>query len=264
MKLPILLAALTMNAGPLSAMAAEPAKPVIVLVHGAWETAGIWPAVTAGLKHDGYRVRIVTLPGRPGNLLPMGQVTMAAYAKTIGAVLAKEPKPVVLVGHSFAGFPISVTAEAHPKRIKTLVYLAAYLPKDGDSLLALATTDSGSQVGPALVIDKEKGIASIKPEARPELFANGAPAGVGEAVAKAIVDEPLGPLVTPVHLTAANFGSVDKVYIHTAHDHVVSPPFQAKMIAATPVRLQLSVDTGHTPFVTNPPALIAAIEQAAK
>lgn len=78
------------------------------------------------------------------------------------------------------------------------------------------------------------------------------------------MDEPLAPLATPVHVTAAHFGRVDKVYIHTAFDHVISPSFQARMVAATPVREEFTVETGHTPFLTEPDKLAGYIEAAAK
>ena len=247
-----------------SALAATPrdaAKPPVILVHGAWETSSIWDGVAAKLKQDGYRVQVVDLPGRPGNPAAPGQVSMESYRKAIATATAKDKGPVVLVGHSFAGFPISVVAEAEPARVKMLVYLAAYLPQDGQSLLGLATADKDSKAGPAVQIDKDRGLATIAPEARASLFANDAPPQVGAAVAAAIVPEPLAPLATPVHL-GARFARVAKVYIHTARDQVVSPALQTSMVAATPVRLEQTLDTGHAPFVTNPDAVGAAIETA--
>jgi pimeloyl-ACP methyl ester carboxylesterase len=260
----ILLSALAPLFAATSTLAApthQPNKASIVLVHGAWETSSIWDGVAARLKRDGYRVQIVTLPGRPGNPAAPNQVSMESYRKTIAAVIAGDREPVVLVGHSFAGFPISVVAESTPEKIKTLVYLAAYLPQDGQSLLGVATNDKGSKAGPAVQIDKENGLVTIAPDARAGLFANDAPPQVGAAIAQAIVPEPLAPLATPVHLTA-NFTHVDKVYIHTARDQVVSPGQQALMVAATPVRLEQTLDTGHTPFVTSPNGVANAIETA--
>lgn len=239
-------------------------KPPVVLVHGAWETGAIWAQVETGLKKDGYQVAVVNLPGRPGNIVPANEVTLQSYQLAVETAVNAQRRPVVLVGHSFGGFVISAEGEAQPSKIKTLVYVAAYLPTDGQSLLGLATTDAGSKAGPALEIDKNKGIAGIRYDARAGLFANDAPAEVGEIVAKGIVDEPLGPLATPIHLSRERFGGIDKVYVHTQQDHVVSPGFQTQMVATTPVRLELSVNTGHTPFITDPKGLIAAIEQAAK
>lgn len=262
MKNKTLLLAMTPLFALASAASGAPAashKAPIVLVHGAWETSEIWGGVTAKLKRDGYEVRIVTLPGRPGNPASPSSVSMDGYSKAIADVVGQKGAPVVLVGHSFAGFPISVAAEADPARIRTLVYLAAYLPRDGQSLLSVATADQDSKAGPALQIDKATGMAMIAPEARAGLFANDAPAEVGAMVAKGIVAEPLGPLATPVRLTV-RFAGVDKAYIHTARDQVVSPGLQAAMVAATPVRLEQSLNTGHTPFITNPDGVAAAIE----
>ncbi|BCA58133.1 alpha/beta fold hydrolase [Sphingomonas sp. HMP6] len=131
----------------LTITAAAPAfaqtKPTVVLVHGAWETAGIWGQVEAGLEKDGFRVRTVNLPGRPGNPVAPEKVSLALYQKAVSAMVDQEKGKVVLVGHSFAGFPISAEAEAEPARIKTLVYVAAYLPKDGQSLLGLPIGSEG-------------------------------------------------------------------------------------------------------------------------
>ena len=74
-----------------------------------------------------------------------------------------------------------------------------------------------------------------------------------------ILDEPLALLVTPVHVTAARFGQVDKVYVHTSIDQVISPAFQAKMVAATPVCSVITLRTGHLPFLTDPEGLAKVI-----
>jgi pimeloyl-ACP methyl ester carboxylesterase len=255
--------ALLLAAAPLTAAAAH-TKPTIVLVHGAFETSDVWGYVSGKLKHDGYKVISVDLPGRPGNPLPMGQVTLAGYQQAVSDAIAHERRPVVLVGHSFAGIVISAEAEAEPAKIKTLVYVAAYIPQNGESLLTLATSDKDSKLGPLLKIEKDKGVASVDPVAGAAVFANDAPAPVQDAVAKAIVDEPLAPLATPVALTESRFGRVDKVAIHTLLDEVVSPALQARMAQSTPLRLQLTINTGHTPFITQPDALAAEIETAAR
>src|SRR5580704_11983726 len=76
-------------------------KPPIVLVHGAWETASVWDSVEAKLKHDGYQVTVVTLPGRPGSPADPGTLSLDTYRDTVLHSLLGESRPVVLVGHSF-------------------------------------------------------------------------------------------------------------------------------------------------------------------
>jgi len=243
-------------------MAAE--KPAIALVHGAFEDVHIWDGVSVKLQADGYRVISVDLPGRPSAPMATNLVTLDVYRDAVLKAIAGERQPVVLVGHSFGGMTLSAVAEAAPASIKTLVYLAAYLPRDGESMMSLAQQDRDSKAGPALRIDKDKGIIAIDYAARADLFANGAPDGLRKVLPDLILDEPLAPIATPVALTAARYGKVDKVYIHTAQDQVVSPYLQRKMIAATPVRLEFTLNTGHTPFLTDVPGLVGAIEQAAQ
>jgi len=137
------------------------------------------------------------------------------------------------------------------------------LPQDGDSLVSMAQRDPDAKIGPNLNIDKEKGVAVVDYAARAELFANDGPAPLKAKLPDLILDEPLMPLVTAVHVTEANFGQVDKIYVHTALDQVISPAFQAEMVAATPVRSTVTLQTGHLPFLTDADGMAKAIASAA-
>lgn len=260
----IFIAALAVSSLSFSASAMAAEKPPIVLVHGAFENDQVWGQVTKKLETDGYKVVTVNLPGRPGNPMAPDKVSLDLYRDTVVKTLGTTKGRAVVVGHSFGGIVISAAAEAAPRKIKTLVYLAAYLPHDGDSLVSMAQQDRDAKIGPHLQIEKDKGIASIEYSARADLFANGGPDGLRKAIPDLILDEPLAPLATPVKLTAANFGTVDKGYIHTAFDQVISPAYQAQMVAGTPVRVEYTLQTGHTPFLTDPDGLAKAIEEAAK
>jgi pimeloyl-ACP methyl ester carboxylesterase len=262
MKLRLSALATSVLAFSVSATAAE--KPAIVLVHGAFENAQVWGHVTAKLQADGYKVVAVDLPGRPGAPMAPDKVSLDLYRDTVVTAMEKFYRPVILVGHSFGGIVIADAAEKDPAKVKTLVFVAAYLPQDGDSLVSMANKDADAKIGPHLQIQKDKGIASIDYSARADLFANGAPDALRKAIPDLILDEPLAPLATPVHVTAARFGRVDKVYVHTAIDQVISPSFQAQMVAHTPVRSEYTLQTGHTPFLTDPDGLASAIEAAAK
>ena len=268
MKLSVPLSALSALLFASSAMAADSpvqnSKPTIALVHGAFEDAQVWQAVSKRLRADGYPVLAVELPGRPGAPMSPADVSLDLYRDTILKALSATSTPAVLVGHSFGGITISAVAEAAPEKVRTLVYVAAYLPRDGDSLVSMAQHDPDAKIGPHLQIKKEQGIAVVDYAARADLFANDGPAQLRAALPDLILDEPLAPLATPVHLTEARFGHVDKVYVHTSKDQVISPAYQATMVAATPVRSEVTLATGHTPFLTDPDDLAAAIEKAAR
>jgi pimeloyl-ACP methyl ester carboxylesterase len=114
-------------------MAAE--KPAIALVHGAFEDAHVWDGVSAKLQAGGYRVINVDLPGRPSAPLAANLVSGDVYRDTVLKAIDGETQPVVLVGHSFGGIAVSAVAEAAPAKVRTAVYLAAYLPQDGKPAL---------------------------------------------------------------------------------------------------------------------------------
>lgn len=239
-------------------------KPTFVLVHGAWEDASIWNAVVSELEQHGRRAVAIDLPGRNGDPTPKAQITLDALRDRALEAVQAEAAPVVLVGHSFGGITISAVAEAAPDKIKRLVYVAAYLPTNGQSLQDLAFSDPDSKAGPNFVVDEPNLVARIKPEARTDLFLNDGSEELRAGFAETMVDEPLQPLGTPVVVTPERFGQVAKAYVRTAYDQVVSPALQARMIAATPVDDDVAIDSGHAPFITRPKELAAALLKVAK
>lgn len=249
------------SSNPTSMMAEE---PPVVLVHGAFADGPVWGHVAARLEAAGRQVVTINLPGRPGNQMAPGTVTLDLYRDAVLAALGELDQPAVLVGHSFAGIVIAAAAEQAPEKIKTLVFVAAYLPQDGDSLVSMATRDHDAKIGGHLKIKQDKGIAVVEYSARGELFANDGPAALKQKLPDLIHDEPLAPLGTPVHVTGSRFGQVDKIYIHTSLDQVISPAFQLRMVADTPVRRAVTLATGHLPFLTDPDGLAQAIAKTAE
>jgi pimeloyl-ACP methyl ester carboxylesterase len=250
------------NASSAAIMAAE--KPPVVLVHGAFANGQVWGHVAARLQAAGHEVVTVDLPGRPGAPMAPDKVSLDLHRDTVLDALAGLQRPAVVVGHSFAGIVTAAAAEQAPEKIKTLVFVAAYLPGNGDSLVSLAQQDPDAKIGPQLRINHEKAIAVVEYGARAELFANDGPAPLKAKLPDLILDEPLAPLATPVQVTDGRFGRIDKVYVHTSLDQVISPAFQARMVAATPVRDTVTLNTGHLPFLTDPDGLAKAITDAAE
>jgi len=223
----------------------------IVLVHGAWSDASSWDAVAPLLKAQGEEVINVNLVGHGKDTTSFAGITFQTYVDQVKAAIGTRTN-VVLVGHSFAGLVISQVAEEVPAQVKELIYLAAALPHDGDSLLGLAKGDPASHIGKYLTIDKEHGAAIIAKEGVADIFAADAPQQVQEYIAANLKPEPLAPLATPVHLTEKNFGSVKKVYIHTVNDHAISYPAQQYMVKASKVAKVYTLQSSHTPFISMP------------
>lgn len=111
-------------------------KPTIVLVHGAWADSGSWNRVVKRLQQNGYRLRVPPNPLR-------GLASDSAYiADFIRAITG----PIVLVGHSYGGSVIT-DAAVGDKEVKALVYVDAFIPKEGQTLAELASIAPGSCLG---------------------------------------------------------------------------------------------------------------------
>jgi len=231
----------------------------IVLVHGAWSDATAWQAVIPALKAQGHEVIAVNLPGHGSDATSFANIGLQTYVDAVKNAIG-DRKNVILVGHSMAGLVISQVAEEIPGQIKTLVYLAAYLPQNGESLLSLAKQDADSHVGKYLQIDQTTGSANVAKDGVIDVFAADAPAQVGDYLTNNIKPEPLAPLATPVTLTDGKFGSVKKVYIHTTNDHAVSFTLQKTMVKNNGhVSEEYSLPSSHTPFISMPDKLAAIL-----
>ena len=116
----------------------------IVLVHGAFAGAWAWEPVVGPLEALGHTVEAPDLPGAGADETPVGEVTLAAYAERVGGVLAARPEPAVLVGVSMGGVVITQVAGNAPERVRSLVFVCAFMPGDGQSLLDLTRYPEGA------------------------------------------------------------------------------------------------------------------------
>jgi pimeloyl-ACP methyl ester carboxylesterase len=234
-----------------------------VLVHGAWQGAWAWTDEAAALRARGATVSVVELPGHGEDMTPIPDDTLEAFVAKTAAAIDASPGNVILVGHSLAGAVITSAVEARAARIDRVVYLAAYVTKDGEKVLDIANSDSASHIREAIVVDMQHGIASIPKDKLGDIFcADCSPAALSSLVAH-YRDEPLPAFVTPVHSTAENWGSANKFYIFTKEDHAVSYDLQQRMTADVSWTGTAMLDTSHSPFLSATDALADALTDVA-
>ena len=236
------------------------AQKSYILVHGAWMGAWCWSDVAAGLRAHGASVATVELPAHGSDQTPLPEATLDAYVATVRSAIDVAPKPVVLVGHSMGGMVVTGAAELDGAMLAKVVYLGAYLPKDGQSLFDLASTDSDSHLGPALEIDQEQGLAKLPMDKLADIFIGDGTAPEIASVVSHYRDEPLAPFVTPIHTTDAGWGAVSKGYIFTKNDNAISFALQQTMTAGVTISTTATLETSHAPFLSNPDAVVSALE----
>jgi pimeloyl-ACP methyl ester carboxylesterase len=231
-----------------------------VIVHGAFQTADSWSAVADALRAKGHTAVAVNLPGRNAEGDAAKAVTLAQYAQTVEEIVEQQSEPVILVGHSFGGMTISLAAEAMPEKIRKLIYVAAYVPASGDSMQTLAASDRDNGFTAAsFVLSPDYAFATILPDDQRRLFINDGAPDLQGRVTSAMVREPLGPIATPVEVTAGKFGAVEKAYIRTALDATISPALQNMMIKRAGITETKMIKTGHSPQASGPEELADAL-----
>lgn len=220
----------------------------IVIVHGAWSSANDWDHVAGYLTSADNNVITVNLPGHGSDDTPVSAISLQLYVYEVLKAIGDETD-VTLVCHSFGGIVVSEVAELIASQIKKIIYVAAFVPQNGESLLSIAQTDSESLVGKNLIVDELAGVASIAKEAVAEIFMADAPKPVAEYVTHHLKPEPLAPLATPVNLTNANSRQIAKVYIHSENDRTIGYPLQQKMVKEAGIARTYSLPSSHTPFI---------------
>ncbi|NCJ05142.1 alpha/beta fold hydrolase [Synechococcales cyanobacterium C] len=226
-----------------------------VLIHGAGSGAWVWHKVVPLLKQQGHLVITPDLPGHGQNLCSLAEVTLSAYVDCVGQALKEQSEPVILVGHSMGGGIITQVAEYYPDRIQTLVYLAGYLLRSGETMLEITQADAESILLANAIFTEDQLAATFRPEALKEI-------GYGDCsdedmalVRSRLIPQAVAPLVTPVSTTTGNFGRVPRVYIECLRDRTIGPTAQKRMYTALLCEQVISMDTSHNPYLSCPQAL---------
>lgn len=190
-----------------------------VLVHGSWADASFWAGVAAELSKKGHTVFVPEFPGHGAD--PNKNVTHGMISKSVADfIISHKLHNVVLVGHSFGGSVIQKVAELVPDRLKRLVFLNAFVLKDGEML---------ADELPPQVVEKFKQLnASSKNNTITlpfdffrEAFTNLASLSQAQQIYKKAFPEPAGPLFEKLDLKKFYSLPIPKSYVHLMEDNVI-------------------------------------------
>lgn len=233
----------------------------VLLVHGACHGAWCWEEVLPELAARGIRAAALDLPGLGRDPTPPQAVTMAATADRILAAARDLGGPVMLVGHSAGGFAISAAALAAPRMVEKLLFLCAYLPKDGMSLSEMRKVWHQQPLVPAIRRASDGHSFSFADERLAELFYHDCPPGTLDHARLRLRPQPMATQNTPLRLTPA-FAALDKHYVVCADDRAIPPDYQRVMAQGLPPGRVSELPCAHSPFFAMPAALAARIAAA--
>ena len=114
-------------------------KPTIVIVPGAWGGSWAFRKVEALLRDKGFNVYRPQLTGLGERVhLSKPDVGLTTHIDdVVNTILYEDLHDIILMGHSYGGMVITGVADRVPARIKRLVYLDAFVPNDGESVMSL-------------------------------------------------------------------------------------------------------------------------------
>lgn len=229
-------------------------QPTVVLVHGAFADSNSWNAVIPKLQQRGLRVVSAANHLR----------TLEGDAASVRTVLRATPGNVVLVGHSYGGAVISgaATGEAN---VKALVYVAAFVPDQGETALALSGKFPGGTLGSALAqpvptpegskdlyIQSDKFHAQFAADVKPSVAA--LMAATQRPIAEAALTQGAGEPAWKTVPSWAIYGTADK-NIPAAAMSFMAKRAQARKIVEVP-------GASHVVMVSHPNKVVDLIVEA--
>lgn len=225
-----------------------------ILIHGAWHAGWCWEKVTALLLQQGHQVIVPDLPGHGENQKTHSAVKFQDYIDCIKECVDRCVQPPVLVGHSFSGMLLTQYAANYPGTFKKMIYVSAYVPLSGESMLSISEQFSVTLLGPELIIDKVKKNIQLKPGNLSKILYNrSSPEAQAGAISR-LESEPLVPLATPVELGGFNYSDIESQYIFCEQDQAIilaDQQWMAKRIRGK----HFSLSADHSPFISFPEKL---------
>ena len=220
----------------------------IVLVHGGFVDGSGWESVYQILKEDGYNVSIVQNP----------TISLEDDVAVTRRILAAQDGPAILVGHSYGGAVI--TEAGNDPKVVGLVYITAFAPDKGESVATLIKDPPpGAPVPPILppqdgylFLDRVKFRASFAADVDAEKAAFMADSQVPWGV-----EALSGKISEPAWRTKPSW------YLIVTDDKMI-PPDAQRFMSRRAGSTVAEVKGSHAIYVSQPKAVAALVEQAAK
>jgi pimeloyl-ACP methyl ester carboxylesterase len=234
-----------LSAAVAPARAAEPVKNV-VLVHGAFADGSGWRRVADILGKDGYTVSVVQEP----------LTSLADDVAATKRVLDLQQGPTILVGHSYGG--VVITEAGSATNVVGLVYIAAFIPDNGESALGLLSTAPAANNDIRATKDD---FLYLDSAAFPADFA--ADVAKPEANFMAHSQMMLAKAAGGAPVTVAAWHQKKSWALIATRDHNINPDLERRM-AKHAGSETIEVPGSHAVYISKPDEVARLIERAAK
>jgi pimeloyl-ACP methyl ester carboxylesterase len=229
-----------------------------VLVHGAWHGGWAWRRVADRLRARGHIVFTPTLTGlgERAHLLHPRIDASLHIADVLSAIKYERLDDIVLVGHSYGGCVISGIVEAMPDTIRSIVFLDAFIPDNGDSTLDLVQPAVQEVIRAALA----RGETTVPVRDAAAFKVNEKDRAWVDALA---TPQPIGTMTEKLTLTGARDHIPKKSYIRASGYPNVSFEKAYARAKADPTWRTYEVPCGHDVMIDAPDRLTEILLEVA-
>ena len=230
-----------------------------VLVHGAWHGSWCWARVREALQAAGHGVFTPTLTGlgERSHLLAPGINLSTHIDDVVNLIRWEELHDIVLCGHSYGGAVVTGAADRIADRIRTLVYLDAFVPADGESVHDLLPVE---QRDLQVELASQHGDGWKVPPIPAEVF--NVNVADRDWVDRQCTPQPLATFSEKLALTGAR-GSVPRTVYIPATDFPGSPFGNSLARARAANWNVVPVHAGHDVMLDQPAELTTILQRAA-
>lgn len=222
-----------------------------LLVHGSCHGAWCWRDLIPLLEAKGHTARAIDMPSHGSDPTPIENVTLDTCRD---AVLSGVGKDTIIVGHSWGGYPISAAANTRARNIRGLVYLCAYIPEDGVSMVDMRKRSPRQTIVDAIEKSSDGLSYSVLPEYVKALFYHDCPNEILRYALARLCPQAIAPQDTPIALTE-RFTQIPKAYIRTLDDRTIPTEYQETISMAASEGMRFTIDSSHSPFFSHPEKL---------
>jgi pimeloyl-ACP methyl ester carboxylesterase len=235
-----------------------------VLIHGAFSGGWIWGPLAERLEAAGHEVEAPDLPGMGDDDTPIAEVTLDRYADAVCDLLDRSEEPSILVANSMGGMVMTAAAARRPDKVSRLVYVAAFMPADGQSLMALTELPEGAGdlVQETVQVSGEPPVGTLPESTLRELNRECDPELLEWAIEKA-GEQPVVPFAEPVSLNE-DFERIPRSYVVCTKDRAIPPPLQRRMVKERNVTDVVELDTDHHPHLSRTKELAKLLDERAR
>ena len=226
-------------------MARSKAGISVVLAHGAWADGSSWNDIIGPLLAKGLNVLAAPIP----------LTSLSADVAALDRAIDRTHGPVVLVAHAYAGAVIAANTN---ERVRSLVFIAALAPDEGETVAEVFYRDKPHPQAPQLAPDAH-GFIWMPQEAFGAAFSQYASSE--RAALLAATQRPIAVACIQEKTPRPAWRVKPSWYLIAEEDRMINPSTQLFMAQRMGARIR-SAKVDHTPLVTAPELVIEMILEA--